>query len=287
MPDFTGFGDKGPDADLPGFDITAYWARSGLLSLTRDAGAPPTWPVAGSGDHATAVGLVLGDRHRPVPAGAHGQGILCHDIAPGRRRVGRQRLDPGRLSGGEVLPAARSADPAERDDQRISDLRRHLVRAGRHAGQVGRAGDGNRPRGSAVGCAFLRCSEASREFGQLTAILDEVFASQPMSHWAEIFERDHLPFGVVRSPSEIVNDPQLVANDIVVPLEGAGGNLKSTISSPDSSARRGQGWCASAPRKSENTTMRNSQRARVRCEGDRRPARDGAIPKAKEAAAVR
>src|SRR6476620_3809084 len=27
------------------------------LSLTRDAGAPPTLPVAGSGDHATAVGL--------------------------------------------------------------------------------------------------------------------------------------------------------------------------------------------------------------------------------------
>ena len=35
--DLTGFGEKGPDADLPGFDITAYWARSGLLSMTRDA----------------------------------------------------------------------------------------------------------------------------------------------------------------------------------------------------------------------------------------------------------
>ena len=55
--DISGFGDKGPDADLPGFDITSYWARSGLLSMTRDAGAPPTWPVAGSGDNATAVGL--------------------------------------------------------------------------------------------------------------------------------------------------------------------------------------------------------------------------------------
>src|SRR6201988_5027061 len=55
--DLTGFGENGPDADLPGFDITSYWARSGLLSLTRDAGAPPTLPVAGSGDNATAVGL--------------------------------------------------------------------------------------------------------------------------------------------------------------------------------------------------------------------------------------
>src|SRR6202041_2296257 len=55
--DLTGFGEKGPDAELPGFDITSYWARSGLLSLTRDAGAAPTWPVAGSGDNATAVGI--------------------------------------------------------------------------------------------------------------------------------------------------------------------------------------------------------------------------------------
>src|SRR6202050_4310438 len=55
--DITGYGDDGPEADLPGFDITAYWARSGLLALTRDAGAPPTLPVAASGDHATAMGL--------------------------------------------------------------------------------------------------------------------------------------------------------------------------------------------------------------------------------------
>jgi formyl-CoA transferase len=30
----------------------------------------------------------------------------------------------------------------------------------------------------------------------------------------------------------VINDPQLRANDIVVPLEGAGGKLTSTISSP-------------------------------------------------------
>src|SRR5204863_8213852 len=55
--DISGFGDKGPDTNLTNFDITSYWARSGLLSMTRDDGAPPTWPVAGSGDNATAVGL--------------------------------------------------------------------------------------------------------------------------------------------------------------------------------------------------------------------------------------
>jgi formyl-CoA transferase len=30
----------------------------------------------------------------------------------------------------------------------------------------------------------------------------------------------------------VINDPQLRANDIVVPIEGAGGKITSTISSP-------------------------------------------------------
>jgi crotonobetainyl-CoA:carnitine CoA-transferase CaiB-like acyl-CoA transferase len=67
---------------------------------------------------------------------------------------------------------------------------------------------------------------------QLAAILDDVFSSQPMGHWYEVFSGAHVTFGAVRGPQEVVEDPQLAANDIVVPLEGAGGNLTSTISSP-------------------------------------------------------
>jgi formyl-CoA transferase len=67
---------------------------------------------------------------------------------------------------------------------------------------------------------------------QLTAILDELFASQPMEHWYEVFNNVHVTFGAVRGPQEVIADPQLAANEIVVPLEGAGGNLSRTISSP-------------------------------------------------------
>jgi crotonobetainyl-CoA:carnitine CoA-transferase CaiB-like acyl-CoA transferase len=67
---------------------------------------------------------------------------------------------------------------------------------------------------------------------QLAAILDEVFGSQPMTHWYEVFNGVHVTFGAVRGPQEVVKDPQLRVNEIVVPLEGAGGKLTSTISSP-------------------------------------------------------
>jgi crotonobetainyl-CoA:carnitine CoA-transferase CaiB-like acyl-CoA transferase len=67
---------------------------------------------------------------------------------------------------------------------------------------------------------------------ELTSILDEIFCAQPMAHWYKVFNGVHVTFGAVRGPQEVVNDPQLRANDIIVPLDGAGGKLTSTISSP-------------------------------------------------------
>src|SRR5258708_20619475 len=53
-----------------------------------------------------------------------------------------------------------------------------------------------------------------------------------MAHWREVFEHAYITFGAVRAPSEVINDPQLQQNAMIVPLEGAGGNLNFTISSP-------------------------------------------------------
>ena len=57
----------------------------------------------------------------------------------------------------------------------------------------------------------------------------------PRSRWrtgAKSSSKAHITFGAILEPGEVVNDPQLRANDIVVPLEGAGGKLTLTISSP-------------------------------------------------------
>jgi len=79
---------------------------------------------------------------------------------------------------------------------------------------------------------FSDATKLAANMAQLTAILDEAFSAQPMDHWHDALERAHITFGVVTEPAEVVKDPQLRANDIVVPIEGAGGKLTSTISSP-------------------------------------------------------
>jgi crotonobetainyl-CoA:carnitine CoA-transferase CaiB-like acyl-CoA transferase len=229
--DVTGFGEKGPDAELPGFDITSYWARSGLLSMTRDAGAPPTWPVAASGDNATAVGLysaivtALYRRERTgkgsyVTTSLLAEGVWSASVSiqaalSGAKFYGlHDRKNPANAA----LNVYQSADGTWFVLLVTPDKLEAVAKA------IGRADLLTDPRFSPANLVA--------NMPQLTAILDEVFGAQPMAHWYEVFNNVHVTFGAVRDPQEVVNDPQLQANDIVVPLEGAGGKLTSTISSP-------------------------------------------------------
>ena len=55
---FTGYGEKGEEANKPGFDSNAYWARSGLMDLVRaDVDVAPARSIAGMGDHPCAMAL--------------------------------------------------------------------------------------------------------------------------------------------------------------------------------------------------------------------------------------
>jgi len=230
--DVTGYGEKGPDASLPGFDITSYWARSGLLSLTRDAGAPPTLPPSGSGDHATAVTLfsaIVTGLYRRERTGK-GSYVTTSLLAAGVWSCGvflqaalcdatffplHDRLKPPNA----MLNVYRAADDSWFLIVLTPDKWPALAKG------IGRPDLLTDER-------FADPTKQGVNAAALAAILDELFASQPMSHWRDVFDQAHLTYGVVRAPSEVVNDPQLRENDIVVPLEGAGANLKLTISSP-------------------------------------------------------
>ena len=57
----SGFGIKGPDVNKPGFDATAYWARSGLMAALAVGGQPPVWQqIPAMGDKASGMTLFGG-----------------------------------------------------------------------------------------------------------------------------------------------------------------------------------------------------------------------------------
>ena len=230
--DLTGFGEKGPDAELPGYDITSYWARSGLLSMTRDAGVPPTWPVAGSGDNATAVGLysaivtALYRRERTGEGAYVTTSLLAEGVWSASVSI-QAALCDAKFYG---LHDRKNPANAALNVYRASDGIWFVLvvmpdKLAAVAKAIGRADLLTDPR-------FSDPAKLMANMPQLIEILDEVFGEQPMAHWDEVFNGVHVTFGAVRGPQEVIGDPQLRLNDIVVPLEGAGGRLTSTISSP-------------------------------------------------------
>ncbi|MDR0819444.1 MAG: CoA transferase, partial [Oscillospiraceae bacterium] len=56
----TGYGDKGPDKDLPGYDYTAFWARSGMLGSLYDLDGKPANLIPSMGDHTAGMFLAAG-----------------------------------------------------------------------------------------------------------------------------------------------------------------------------------------------------------------------------------
>lgn len=54
----SGFGLSGPDSERQGFDQSAFWARSGAMSLSGEARDAPSLCRGGYGDHTTALNLL-------------------------------------------------------------------------------------------------------------------------------------------------------------------------------------------------------------------------------------
>ena len=229
--DVTGFGDAGPDAKLPGFDVTAYWSRSGLLASTRDAGAPPTVPVYGSGDYMTAIGLygaIVTALYRRERTG-EGANVGTSLLAEGVWSAGA--LVAGALAGGKsfglhdrMAPLNALINPYQSADDRWF----MLVAEPKHwpalAKAVGHPELLTDPR-FADPKSFLKNGAA------LAELLDSTFRSQPFAHWQEVLDRERITWSVIQTPEEAARDPQLRAADIVVPLEGVS-DLEYTVNSP-------------------------------------------------------
>src|SRR6266403_807622 len=282
--DISGFGDKGPDANLPGFDMTSYWARSGLLSMTRDAGAPPTWPVAGSGDNATAVGLysaivtALYRRERTGKGSYVTTSLLAEGVWSASVFI-QAALCEASFFGlhDRTHPANAALNVYKASDGTWFVLVVTPDKLAAVAKAIGRSDLLTDPR-------FSDPAKLTANMPQLTAILDEAFSAQPMEHWNEVFNGVHVTFGAVRGPQEVIDDPQLRANDIIVPLDGAGGKLTSTISSPLQVHGVAKVPAQRAPKIGEHHDAVLRQLGFSAAEIDGLHA-SGAIPKAKEHAA--
>jgi formyl-CoA transferase len=231
--DLTGFGDEGPDAELPGFDVTSYWARAGLLAMTRDAGSPPTFPVPGSGDHATAVGLysaIVTGLFRRERSG-RGSYVTTSLLAEGVWAMGM--WTQAALCGAKFYtlhdrksPTNPLTNPYQASDGNWLFLFVVLDKDWPAAAKaLGRSE-------LALDARFTDGAKRAANARQLAAILDETFVTQPLKYWRAKLDEARVTYGLLQTPYEVIDDPQMRVNDIIVPFEGRGEQMKLTVSSP-------------------------------------------------------
>ena len=231
--DITGYGDFGPAADEPGYDITAYWARSGLMAMTRDAGGDPTLPIPGIGDHATAISLysaIVTGLYRREKTGK-GARVTTSLIAEGAWAAAT--WIEGALNGAKFfgLHDRRNPPNALLNPYPTSDGRWLLLVIAQQdrdwptlVNVIGRPELLSDER-------FSDVKKRSANAAALAAILDQAFLSKPLSYWNETFETTRITVGVVQTLAEVVHDEQMLANQILVPVQGADREV-STVNSP-------------------------------------------------------
>jgi formyl-CoA transferase len=229
--DITGFGDAGPDARLPGFDLTAFWSRSGLLASTRDAGAPPTSPPWGSGDYTTATAV-----YAAITT------ALYHRERTGRgANVGTSLLATGVWATGTLVSAALAGGkPYELHDRSkpVNALSNPYQSADGRWIMLAAKGSVWPALANAIGRPDLlsdpRFSDAAgitKHSAELAGLLDTEFRTRPLGYWKLVLDEARITYGVIQTPEEAAKDPQLRANDIVVPIEDAR-DLDYTVNNP-------------------------------------------------------
>lgn len=220
---FTGYGEVGEEADKPGFDSNAWWARSGLMDLVRDGeNATPARSVPGMGDHPCAMALygaivtALYRRER-TGKGAHVRSNLMANGLWASGTLAQAALCGARFQ--ERRPRERALN-AVTNHYRCRDGRWIILSLLSEERQwpilaqcLGLEALNDDPR-------FATRVERHRHSLELIRILDQVFATRDLADWRTVLDGKGLVFGVVGVLSDLSNDRQMRENKVLVPFEG-------------------------------------------------------------------
>jgi len=229
---FTGYGERGEEANKPGFDSNAWWARSGMMDLVRaDEDTTPARSVAGMGDHPCAMALygaivtALYKRERSGKGSEVKSNLMANGV------WSSSVLAQAKLVGAEFQPRM----PRERalnavaNHYRCRDGRWLILSLLNEEKQwptlmrcLGREDLTNDPR-------FATKPDRHARSVELIALFDEIFATRDLADWRNALDGSGLVFGIVGILDDIPNDQQMIDNDVLVPFEN---NTIMTVNSP-------------------------------------------------------
>ena len=230
----TGYGTQGPDADRQAFDQTAFWARSGAMSMFGDRDDGPLISRGGYGDRTTALNLLAAilAALRLVDQTASGQYVevtlqrtgiwaLASDVnvalfdrlqpekssrkAPGNPIWNYYQTSDDRWIA-LVMPMAlaywpRFCDLVERPDWRDDER-------------------------------FATLPGLMEHGPSIIAEVEAMFAAEPLTYWREKLDQAGLIWEPVATLPEVVEDPALRARDAFATVVHESAGAMEIVSTP-------------------------------------------------------
>jgi cinnamoyl-CoA:phenyllactate CoA-transferase len=248
----TGYGEKGKDSELPGFDFTAFFARGGLLGSLYQKGTVPMMVIPGLGDHQCALALVGGVIAALLHAKLTGEGdkvstnLLHTSIytqaimvqAAQYTHLGHKYPIDRRTGSSPFLLSYKSSDdrfvqvcmpvyPEYYARFMKSIGREDLVTDERFSDQAKMNKAGLAP--------------------QLYDIIWEAFSKKTCDEWATIFTASDIPFSVAQSWEEVLEDKQAWAIDTFYKAKCDSGNEVTMVRPPYDFEEAGLAPCVRGP----------------------------------------
>jgi len=232
----TGYGLEGEEKNKPGFDIAAYWSRSGMAHLTQRKGEEPLPIRTASGDHITAISTVSGILAALYERGNTGVGKLVETslVRTGIYSIGSDmalQLKFGRV------PSTKNRD------QQINPLFNFFkTKDDRWICLSPRAGgDYDMPKVvRAIGKEEwlnndkFNSNQARREnAGEFIKEMDKAFSNHTLSEWGNKLDAEDLVWSPVQNLNEVSMDSQAIASGAFSEVEDQDcSESYKTVSSP-------------------------------------------------------
>lgn len=212
----SGFGQTGPDALKPAYDMVVQ-ARGGVMSITGETGGPPVRVGASVGDIVAGMYLAQGILAALFQRERTGKGAFI-DVAMLDSQLAIQEhalaiasatgVAPGRTGARHptITPFAtfRAADGfvviAAGNDAMFATLCTVLG--------LGIAAD---PR-------FVTNAARCENHALLKRLIETVTLGHPVAHWLQVLDVAGLPTARVQDMVEVLQDPQILARNMVVPV---------------------------------------------------------------------
>ncbi|MFT4571625.1 MAG: crotonobetainyl-CoA:carnitine CoA-transferase CaiB-like acyl-CoA transferase [Hyphomicrobiaceae bacterium] len=230
----TGYGLDGAERNKAGYDVGAFWARSGVAHLFHTAEQPPGALRGGFGDHVTGIATVAGilaALHERSSSGC-GRVVETSLLRTGMYCIGWDlgiQLVFDKLHG--PVPRDEGANPMVNCYRAVDDSWFWLigVEGDRHFPRLCLAID--RP-DLADDVRFGDPRSRRHNRRELIAELDAVFGTKTREQWGARFDAEEVWWVAVQTPSEVCRDPQAEAAGAFVDVPTGDGSTFRAIASP-------------------------------------------------------